>query len=102
MAIRHVVLFRLVTDDPTEKAAQIAEADRRLGALVGVIPGLRSLGARANALDDDRNSDYVIVGDFDGLDAVRVYATHPAHLEFIAFMSPLNVGSSRAAVDFEI
>ncbi|WP_345751456.1 Dabb family protein [Microbacterium rhizophilus] len=100
--IRHIVLFQLASADPAEREAHIAEAGRRLRALVGVIPGVRSLDVHANALDDERNSDFAIVGDFDDLAAVEGYAVHPAHVEVIDYIATIRKDGTRAAIDVEV
>ncbi|GAA3654988.1 Dabb family protein [Microbacterium marinilacus] len=99
--IRHIVLFQLASTDPAERAEQFAESRRRVRALVGVVPGVRELDVHANALDDDRNADIAIVGDFDDLAAVEAYATHPAHVEVIEYIASIRT-DVRAAIDFEV
>lgn len=99
--IRHVVLFQLASPDPAERAEQLTEARRRIRGLVGVVPGVRALDVVENVLADERNCDFAVVGDFDDIAAVEGYATHPAHVEVIEYISTIRT-DARAAIDFEI
>ena len=98
--IRHVVAFRFEGPTAADRAAHAAEAARRLNALVGVVPSLRSMSAGAEALYPDKNWDLVLVADFDDEGALDAYQVHPAHLEVSAFIRSALV--DRAAVDFEV
>ncbi|PRI11167.1 Dabb family protein [Leucobacter massiliensis] len=100
--IRHIVLFRFISDDPALRAEQLAEVGRRSRALVGVIPGLLALDVHANCLDDPRNSDFALVGDFEDLASVEAYVPHPAHRELIAYLSTVRIEGSRTAIDYEL
>lgn len=98
--IRHVVAFALADGDPAVRTEQAAEAARRLQALVGVVPSLRSMSAGANALDLPGNWDLVLVADFDDAAGLDAYQVHPAHEEVAAFIG--GIRSDRVAVDFEV
>ncbi|MCR2792068.1 Dabb family protein [Microbacterium sp. zg.Y625] len=98
--IRHVAAFALADSDPAVRTEQAAEAARRLEALVGVVPSLRSMSAGANALDLPGNWDLVLVADFDDAAGLDAYQVHPAHEEVAAFIG--GIRSDRVAVDFEV
>lgn len=98
--IRHIVAFALAADDADTRAAQAAEAARRLEALVGVVPTLRAMSAGANALELPGNWDLALVADFDDAAGLDAYQVHPAHEEVAAFIG--GIRSDRVAVDFEI
>ncbi|KQR39272.1 Dabb family protein [Microbacterium sp. Leaf159] len=98
--IRHVVTWKLAAEDAGERAAQAAEVARRLNALDGVVPQLRSISAGANAAYPDTNWDVTLVADFDSIAALEEYQVHPAHEEVVAYVR--SVVASRAAVDFEV
>ncbi|WP_431074203.1 Dabb family protein [Microbacterium phyllosphaerae] len=98
--IRHVVTWKLAAEDTGERAEQAAEVARRLNALDGVVPQLRSISAGANAAYPDSNWDVTLVADFDSIAALEEYQVHPAHEEVVAYVR--SVVASRAAVDFEI
>ena len=98
--IRHVVTWKLAAEDAGERAEQAAEVARRLNALDGVVPQLRSISAGANAAYPDTNWDVTLVADFDSIAALEEYQVHPAHEEVVAYVR--SVVASRAAVDFEV
>lgn len=98
--IRHIVMFGVDADDAEDRDAKITEAAVRLEKLVGVVPGLRSMVVGANGVDLDGNYDFALVADLDDADALRVYATHPAHLEVSAFIGGFK--TRRAAIDIEM
>jgi len=98
--IRHIVAFKLAADDAGTRAAQAAEAGRRLEALVGVVPTLRAMSAGANALDLPGNWDLALVADFDDAAGLDAYQVHPAHEEVAAFIG--GIRSDRVAVDIEV
>lgn len=100
MTIRHVVTWKLAAEDAGERAADAAEVARRLNALDGVVPQLRSISAGANSAYPDTNWDVTLVADFDSLAALEEYQVHPAHEEVAAFIR--SVVASRVAVDFDV
>lgn len=100
MSIRHVVMWKMNGADAAERAAQAAEIARRLGALDGVVPQLRSISVGAEAAYPDVNWDAVLVSDFDSVADLEAYQVHPAHEEVVAYVR--SVAAARAAVDIEI
>lgn len=100
MTIRHIVAWTLAADDADTRADQAAEVARRLNALVGVVPSIRSLSAGANVAYPEVNGHVAVVADFDDLAALEAYQVHPAHQEVAAYVR--SVVASRIAVDFEV
>jgi len=98
--IRHVVSWKLASEDAVERAEHAAEVARRLNALDGVVPQLRSISAGANSLYPDTNWDVTLIADLDSVEALEQYQVHPAHEEVAVFIR--SVVASRVAVDFEI
>lgn len=98
--IRHVVTWKLAADDAATRAEQAAEVARRLNALDGVVPQLRSITAGANVAYPDANWDVTLVADVDSIAALEEYQVHPAHEEVVAYVR--SVIASRVAVDFEL
>ncbi|MFS0866532.1 Dabb family protein [Microbacterium sp. 179-B 1A2 NHS] len=98
--IRHVVAFRLNGATAEDRAAHAAEAARRLNALLGVVPSLRSMSAGAETLYPGRNWDLVLVADVDDEAALDAYQVHPAHVEVSGFIR--SVMAERVAVDFQV
>ncbi|WP_295101146.1 Dabb family protein [uncultured Microbacterium sp.] len=98
--IRHVVTWKLAADDAATRAEQAAEVARRLNALDGVVPQLRSITAGANVAYPDANWDVTLVADVDSIAALEEYQVHPAHEEVVAYVR--SVVAFRVAVDFEL
>jgi hypothetical protein len=97
--IRHLVLWRLASDDPAERARNVAEMSERFGALVGVIDGLERLAIRSDVGDTEGNWDVVLDGDYRDAAALEGYQVHPAHQEVAVFVR--SVVAERACIDFE-
>lgn len=100
MTIRHVVAWKLAAEDETVRAEQAAEVARQLKSLVGVVPSIRALSAGPNAAYAHANVDVAVVIDFDDVQGLDDYQTHPAHQEVAAYIR--SVVDSRMAVDFEV
>lgn len=75
--IRHIVLFR-INEGTSNK--QVQDACDRLEALVGVIPGLRSLKADVD-LGIEGNVDFGLVAELDDRAALDVFSTDSRHLD---------------------
>lgn len=100
MTIRHVVTWKLATEDATERDAQAQEIARRLNALDGVIDGMLAISAGANTLFPGANWDATLVADFEDEAALEAYQVHPAHVEAAGYIKLVVAG--RVAVDFTI
>ncbi|TPW77629.1 Dabb family protein [Schumannella soli] len=96
--LRHVLIFTLQTDDPTEKAEQIAEIRAKLVGLMDVIPEIKRMDVPADSTGIPRNGDFAIDSDFDDAAGLQAYIDHPAHVEVAKFIGTLV--ASRAAIDF--
>jgi hypothetical protein len=74
--IRHVVLMTFKGDaDP----GRIAEMERRLGALPGVIPEIRLYEFGRDIVRSERSCDFALVSAFDDMAALGRYQAHPDH-----------------------
>ncbi|WP_309104886.1 Dabb family protein [Microbacterium sp.] len=98
MTVRHVVSWKLASDDAGERRAQAEEVARRLNALRGVVPQLQSITAGANMAYPGANWDVTLVADFASIEDLEKYQVHPAHEEVVAYVR--SVVASRVAVDF--
>lgn len=98
--IRHVVTWKLASEDSAERGRQAEEVARRLNALDGVVPQVRAISAGANSLYPDANWDVTLVADFDSVESLEQYQVHPAHEEVAAYIR--SVVASRVAVDFTV
>lgn len=95
--IRHVVLFKWAPTFTPEIREQWLEG---LAKLDGNIPGLIRLSHGPDVVKAGRSWDHAIVADFERVEDIAVYDTHPLHEAIKPFSLP-NVDAI-AAVDFEI
>ena len=87
--IKHIVLFKL--EESEHKNVRLQEIRDRLEALVQVIPELKEMQVGINVNPEEK-------WDF-SLDALEVYANHPAHQEIVkTLIAPVKV--DRACVDY--
>lgn len=91
--IKHIVCHRL-----SDKGAA-AEIAKRLTALTGRVPSLRSMEAGADVKCAPRSYDVALVAVFDDMAGLAEYDTHPLHEEVRAFIRQYSVSS--VSVDFE-
>ncbi|MBN9240001.1 MAG: hypothetical protein BGO97_09840 [Micrococcales bacterium 70-64] len=99
--IRHVVMFQLTAAADSERAADISQMQERLGSLVGVVPGLKSMSLKPDLGLVEGHWDVVLVSEHDDNAALEAYQAHPAHLEVSAFIKSVT-SSDRVAVDYEL
>lgn len=98
--IRHLVFWKLTTDDPVEKAAHVAELTTRFGALVPIIDGTERIDIRGDLGETDGNRDVLLDSDYRDREALAAYQVHPAHQEVAAYVRTLV--SARACIDVEL
>ncbi|MDQ1130632.1 Dabb family protein [Microbacterium sp. SORGH_AS_0888] len=99
MTIRHVVAWRLATEDPDERAEQAARIARELNALKGVVPALIDITVGPDVVGAG-NWDVALVADVADAEALDAYQRHPAHQAVVGYVR--SVVAERVAVDFEI
>ena len=99
MSIRHIVMWKLSTDSAEEKLVQAEEMRIALEGLNGVVPTLRSLSVRPNALFVGANYDVILDSTFDDAEGLAAYAVHPAHEEAAQVIK--KYAAERTAVDYE-
>jgi len=100
MAVRHVVVWKLLGDDVTEKKQRFESLAGDLEELVNLVPGLLSLSVSFSTGPNPKNWDMCLISDHESWDALDVYATHPAHLAVAGRVAENTV--ERAGADFEI
>jgi len=90
--MNHVVFFRFSNEDDAVEAA------RRLRALDGVVPSLRSIEVGVDVLRTQRSWDLCLITRFDDEAGMQAYQVHPAHEEVVSWIR-LHA-SAVAAVDW--
>lgn len=98
--IRHAVLIDFL---PSATQADIDAFHTACSALPDTVGGVRGFSCGPSINDDPsaQNRDFVVVADFDDLDAYRAYATHDAHVQVITeYLRPIL--KDRYAIQFEL
>lgn len=95
--IRHVVMFRFADTFTDEIRSEWVSGLERIK---GNIPGMVSLSHGPDLLSTEHSWDHVIIADFESVEDIEVYNTHPLH-EAIKPLSLPNV-EELAYVDFEV
>lgn len=90
--LTHVVLFRF------ESLALAEEGRRRLLAMEGRIPTLRSIQCGVDTIRSARSQELALITTHDDHAALEAYAVHPVHQDVVAWMKA-NCGGT-VAVDF--
>ncbi len=86
MAIRHVVLFNVI---PGADEAALREVIAELNALPGKIDEIRKWSIREDLGKRDFSRRFALIADFDTMDAVGRYMTHPLHVRVVEKAMPL-------------
>lgn len=95
--IKHIVMWKFKEG--------VAEADKLavkhgLEALMGVTPTLINIEVGLDMLGTDQSKDMVLYSEFQSLEDLKAYATHPEHLKVGELLKPLVC--ERHAVDYEV
>jgi len=78
--IKHIVLFKMRDDiDAEQKSTELKVIKAGLEALLGIVPGLRSMEVGINCNPAEK-FDLALVSTFDNLDDLNAYAVHPDHV----------------------
>ena len=93
--VKHIVLYTLKEGVDKNEAVAIIKA--QLEPLVGVIPGLQHMEIRAAS---QGGMDYALYSEFETKNALKNYATHPAHLA--AKEHFWNFLDTRVCADYEV
>jgi hypothetical protein len=97
--IRHVAFFKFTPDDAAQRAADLDGMRDRLVALVGVIPGLRSMSVEPDLGVTPGNWDAALISEHDDRAAFEAYQAHPAHTA-ASVLNDVFI-TDRIVVDFE-
>lgn len=94
--IKHIVMWKF-KDDVVE--AEKLEMKRRLEALKGAVPKLPGIEIGMDQSKKEASMDMVLYSEFQTLEDLAAYASHPEHLKVVEFVKPLVC--DRAVVDYE-
>ena len=97
--IKHIVFWKLKDEaEGGTKAENIAKIKAMLERLVGIVPGL--LNAQVGANLNGGEYDACLVSEFESMEALHAYDSHPEHLKVRAFVKAVRV--SRVSMDYEM
>ncbi len=88
--IVHIVMFKFNKQD---KEANIAKTKVMLEALVEKIEPLKSMEVGIDINGSERAMDLSLYSTFDTMEDLKTYATHPSHLEVVAFIKEVTIES---------
>ncbi len=88
--IVHIVMFTFKEEN---KAENIAKTKVMLEALVEKIEPLKSMEVGIDFNGSERAMDLSLYSTFETKEGLKTYATHPAHLEVVAFIKEVTEAS---------
>ncbi|MBW4042728.1 MAG: Dabb family protein [Acidobacteria bacterium] len=98
--IRHLVLFRLRSESPQERAEHLAGMRSRLEGLRSVVPGTLSIHVGPDVGGGPNHWDVALVSEFEDQGALDAYQAHPDHLAAIAYLA--DFVTERSIADVEV
>lgn len=98
--VKHIVLFKLKDEAPAEqKLAAMNNFKKAIEALPAKISVIRKVEVGLN-INPGETWSIALYSEFDTLDDVKFYATHPDHVAAGSLLA--EVKESRACVDYEV
>jgi len=99
--VKHIILWSLKDELTNAKKQTVLEnAKINLESLKGKIPGLLEIKVNINSLASS-NMDMMLDSSFESEDALKAYASNPAHVEVADnYVRPFT--KSRSCLDFEV
>jgi hypothetical protein len=98
--IRHIITWKLVAQDPSERTDAFDLLAGEFGALPGLIPEIVDLQITRDLDETEGNWDVVLIVDYESREDLETYQVHPEHVRAKAIAATLV--NSRAAIDFEV
>lgn len=88
--IVHIVMFKFKDEN---KSSNIQEVLKRLNALVGLVPSLKSMEVGVNFTLSERAFDLSLYSTFETKEDLDAYAIHPQHLKVVELIKSVTVES---------
>jgi hypothetical protein len=98
--IRHIVSWKLSSEDPEGKSAAFDELAQGFGPLPGLIPEIKTIHLGRDLDETPNNWDVVLIMDFESTAGLAAYQAHPEHQPVKDIVR--RVTSERMAIDFEL
>lgn len=97
--VKHLVLFKLKDEIPVAQKEEVMQSFKQaIEALPAKIPVIRKIEVGLN-MNPGETWNIALYSEFDTLDDVKFYATHPDHVAAGKLLA--EVKESRACVDYE-
>jgi Stress responsive A/B Barrel Domain len=97
--IRHIVMWKLRGPSQEEKRQQAEKARTALLSMLGKVPGLLQMEVGIGSVSSEQEADLVLSSTHDSWEALKAYATHPAHEPVKQLIGELR--TERRVLDFE-
>lgn len=99
--IKHIVMWSFADEAAgADKATNLQLAQSRLSALAGLVPGMGTFEAVVAQPGLEASYDLVLYSEFDSVEALQAYATHPDHVAVATFITQARI--ARACMDYEV
>ena len=98
--IKHIVMWNLSGENEQERLSNIEKLKSAFEGIRTEIPGLRTLEIGVDISKIDYACDVVLYSEFDSAEALKGYASHPAHLRVREELGNLRI--ARYQVDYYI
>lgn len=99
--IKHIVMFKMNNFEKNEEKEQKQiEIITALNALPEKISAIKFYEIGTNIKESPNAFDIVLVSEFESMEALQTYATHPEHLKAVELIKANT--SNRTVVDYEI
>lgn len=80
--VKHIILWTLNPELSEEQKNNVkAGIKNGLEGLLGVVPGLKEIKVNIDGRLDSSNCDVMLDSTLESVEALKAYATHPAHVE---------------------
>lgn len=98
--IKHIVMWNFADQaEGADKAANLARAQAELLALKDLVPGMGAFEAVIGTDPLEHSYDMALYSEFDSVEALKAYATHPDHVLVAGFIR--TAATARVAFDYE-
>ena len=91
--IKHIVIFK------AKENAPLQEIKEKIENLKNVIPQIKHIEVGIDIKLDPTSSDFSVLTEVENIEDLKIYATHPKHLDVISFLKPYVI--ERKVVDYE-
>ncbi|WP_431025197.1 Dabb family protein [Halomonas sp. H5] len=96
--VKHIVMWDVKGDTDKERRKHIEILKTAFEGLQGKIPGMRRLEIGVDVSNIDYACDVVLYSEFDSLEALQGYASHPEHLRVRRELGDMRI--ARHQVDY--